>query len=40
MDKAEYETAYVLGANKEQYDSYKKELAESKAQFEKEFGSN
>lgn len=39
-EPADYETSYVLGANKEQYDSYKKELEESEALFKKAFGSN
>jgi len=38
-EPADYETSYVLGANQEQYDAYKKELAQSKAEFDKEFGS-
>ncbi|KRK78785.1 hypothetical protein [Companilactobacillus nodensis] len=37
-NQVDYETSYVLGANKEQYETYKNEIAESEAKFKKEFG--
>lgn len=40
INQADYETSYVLGANKEQYEIYKKEDEESEAKFRKEFGND
>ena len=36
--RADYETAYVLGANQKQYEEYKRELDQSRKQYQKEFG--
>ena len=37
-EPADYETAYVLGANQKQYEEYKRELDQSRKQYQKEFG--